>query len=68
MQRYVQAQLDRQKSLVQNMVELVRSAPGVPETPDPVEGNGVNSWDFKDLYEGGGVENAGFESAPARIH
>ena len=67
MQRYVQAQLDRQKSLVQNMVELVRSAPGVPEAPVPVEGDGVNSWDFNDLYEEEGMENAGIEPATSAL-
>ena len=39
MQRYVQAQLERQKKLVQSMADVVRSTPGVPEGRAPVGGD-----------------------------
>ena len=67
MQRYVQAQLERQKTLVQSMADVVMSAPGVPKR-SAAEGAGeVNNSIFNMLEEGGGMENAGFEPATSAL-
>ena len=67
MQRYVQAQLDRQKTLVQSMADAVRSAPGVPGMRDTDGADEVSSTLFNMLEERGGVENAGFEPATSAL-
>ena len=67
MQRYVQAQLERQKTLVQSMADVVMSAPGVPEPSAPQETDMVSISNFNMLQEGGGMENAGFEPATSAL-
>ena len=67
MQRYVQAQLERQKTLVQSMADVVRSAPGVPERGAPDGADEVSISIFNMLEEEGGMENAGFEPATSAL-
>ena len=67
MQRYVQAQLERQKKLVQSMADVVRSAPGVPEGGMLVGGDEGSIYFFNTLYERREMENAGFEPATSAL-
>ena len=67
MQRYVQARLERQKTLVQSMADVVMSAPGVPGRSVPEGTKTVSISNFNMLQEGGGMENAGFEPATSAL-
>ena len=67
MQRYVQARLDRQKTLVQSMADAVMSAPGVPAMRDEDRLDELSNLYFNMLEERGGMENAGFEPATSAL-